>query len=262
LGGILKEAGETEEADACYQQVNWLQHQGSLPSSSVNSSSSEAGHNKKAIALSEQAELAMAHGDLENALEHYRAAFAQLKGNQTASTNNSEAPQNAFSMVPNQAGNHTNGIANAHNGNSSYHNGNSADSVHTLERRASACLEAGDWDRCLVACQELLERAPQYGNGYKLLGQARYGKGEFSQALEAYRKAISLNPQEVEARIWCGQILASQEQWQEAIAYYRQALQQDSQRWEVYHLLGDALQASGDIDGAIAAYEKATQLAG
>jgi len=260
LGGILKEAGQTEQADACYQQVNWLQHQGSLPSLSASSSSSSVGN--KAIALSEQAEVAMAHGDWENALEHYRAAFAHLKGNQANSTHNSEASQKRFSMVSNQSNAQMNAMANPNNGNRNDYNGNSEDSVNTLERRANACLEAGDWDRCLVACQELLERAPQYGNGYKLLGQARYGKGEFSQALEAYRQAISLDPQEVEARVWCGQILARQEQWQDAIAYYQQALEQDPQRWQVYHLLGDALQASGDLDRAIAAHEKATELAG
>ena len=134
------------------------------------------------------------------------------------------------------------------------------ESVQVLARRARACLEARDWARCILNCEEMLKHDPIRSEGYKLLGQARHGQGELSQALEAYRKAISLNPQELEARVWCGQILAGQEQWQDAIAYYRQALQQDPQRWEVYHLLGEALEASGDIDCAIAAYQKAIEL--
>ena len=136
------------------------------------------------------------------------------------------------------------------------------ESAEVLVRRASACLEAGDFDRCLLTCEELVQHYPQYSEGYKLLGQAHYRKGELSLALDAYRQAITLNPEEAEARFWSGVILASQEQWQDAIAYYRQALQQEPQNWEVYHYLGEALEATGDLDSAIAAYEKATELAG
>lgn len=135
------------------------------------------------------------------------------------------------------------------------------ESSRVLADRARACLEAGDLDRCLVTCQELVEHYPQHAAGYKLLGQARHKRGEFSLALEAYRSAIALHPKDVEVLIQSGQVSAKLEQWQDAVAHYQQALEHDPKRWEVYHYLGDALQASGDIEGAIVAYEKAVELA-
>ncbi|WP_150107085.1 tetratricopeptide repeat protein [Halothece sp. PCC 7418] len=140
--------------------------------------------------------------------------------------------------------------------------GFSPEPLSVMERRARACFNAEDWDRCLIICEELVKHYPTHGEGYKLLGQVHYRKGDLSSALEAYSQAITLQPEELDARLWSGQILASQGQWQQAIACYQQALQQDSQRWDVYHHLGEALEASGDVESAIMAYKKATEIAG
>ncbi|MDR9402984.1 MAG: tetratricopeptide repeat protein, partial [Halothece sp. Uz-M2-17] len=137
----------------------------------------------------------------------------------------------------------------------------SSESFSDLEQRARACLDAGDLERCVVICQTLVEQDPQWGEGYKRLGQAYHRKGDLSLALEAYRKAVALELKDIEVFLWSGEILVSQQQWWDAIAQYRKALQYAPQSWNLYHHLGDALQAVGDTDGAIAAYEKAVELA-
>jgi protein O-GlcNAc transferase len=103
----------------------------------------------------------------------------------------------------------------------------------------------------------LVEKYPDFGFGWKLLGYALRMQGK--NPLLAFRKAVELMPDEAEALYY---LAGSQKNFgllNEAAASYRRALLIKPNYFEAYYELADVLTVLGQLDEAVANYHRASQ---
>jgi protein O-GlcNAc transferase len=104
----------------------------------------------------------------------------------------------------------------------------------------------------------LVEKYPDYGIGWKMLGYALQMQGK--NPLRAFRTAAELMPDEAEAQYCLAGSQKSFGLFREAVASYRRALQIKPDYFEAYCGLGDSLAVTGQLDEALANYHRALQI--
>ncbi|MBT9613609.1 MAG: tetratricopeptide repeat protein [Burkholderiales bacterium] len=104
----------------------------------------------------------------------------------------------------------------------------------------------------------LLERHPDSGLGWKLLGAALGVQGK--DALPALQYAAELSPDDVDAHNNLGNVLQDLGQFEGAVASYRRALALKPDFASAHYNLGIALCAIGRLDEAVASYRRALEI--
>ncbi len=96
---------------------------------------------------------------------------------------------------------------------------------------------------------------------YKNLGDALRQKNQLCEAIDTYQKAINLEPNNAEVYDSLGQAQAQKENWAEAVANYNKAIKLGlKQPFWTYNNLGNALRNQDRLNEAVAAYQKAIRL--
>ena len=106
--------------------------------------------------------------------------------------------------------------------------------------------------------RSLLERYPDFGFGWKLLGGTLQMQGK--DALPAFRKAADLMPGDAEAHFNLGVVCKSAGRLDDAAASYRKAIELKPDYAEAHSNLGNTLKDLGRLDEAIASYRRALKI--
>jgi tetratricopeptide (TPR) repeat protein len=122
-------------------------------------------------------------------------------------------------------------------------------------------LGAGDPDRSIPACSELLKRpsSRDHAAAFHNRGMAFAAKGKLDQAISDISAGIRLDPEPAYRWQDRGQLYARQGRYQQAVADFTEAMQRDptpqafrfQSRAEAYKGLGDLPHAIADYDEAI-----------
>jgi tetratricopeptide (TPR) repeat protein len=108
--------------------------------------------------------------------------------------------------------------------------------------------------------QEMTERFPQHGFGWKALGVAFKQMGRDADALAPTQRAATLSPGDAQVHCNLGAVLQGVGRLGEAEASYRRALQIDPDYADAYGNLGVILYASGRLSEAEDNYRRALQI--
>jgi tetratricopeptide (TPR) repeat protein len=92
-------------------------------------------------------------------------------------------------------------------------------------QQAVLLCEQKHWERAIIACERVLQIAPEMADAHKLLGDILQEVGEFAEAMGHYAKALEIQPNFVEVYANLGSILARRQQWQQSVIYYQKALE-------------------------------------
>jgi tetratricopeptide (TPR) repeat protein len=122
----------------------------------------------------------------------------------------------------------------------------------------TALLRAGRYAELETGAQRLLERHPESGLAWQLLGAALRMQGK--DARHALEKATTLLPDDAGAHNNLGNALARLGRPGEAVVSYRRALALKADFAEAHNNLGNALLDLGRIDDAVASYRRALQI--
>ncbi|MEO8331846.1 MAG: sulfotransferase [Gallionella sp.] len=106
--------------------------------------------------------------------------------------------------------------------------------------------------------RHLVDRHPNFGFGWKLLGAALQMQGR--NAVPAFRKAAELMPGEAEVLYNLGVALKGFGQLDDAAESYRRALKLNPAYAEAYSNLGNVLRDLGKLDEAAASYRNALKI--
>jgi protein O-GlcNAc transferase len=112
----------------------------------------------------------------------------------------------------------------------------------------------------LPAFRKVTELMPADPEAHFNLGVVLKGAGRLEDAAASYRKAIALNPGYAEAHSNLGNTLNDLGKHKEAIASYRHAIKIRPADADAHNNLGTALKDLGQLDDAIASYRKAVAL--
>jgi cytochrome c-type biogenesis protein CcmH/NrfG len=118
----------------------------------------------------------------------------------------------------------------------------------------------GEYDRALLAFQEIVRKEPEDGRAWSYLGLAYAHLGQGLEAEQALARAVELAPGNAEAWFHLGVARSIRSEWSQAAAAYRHAVACDPGDMMGWHRLGSALAESGDEGGAAAAFERALVL--
>jgi tetratricopeptide (TPR) repeat protein len=91
-------------------------------------------------------------------------------------------------------------------------------------------------------------------------GNARFGQGNYDEAIAAYDNALQLNPQLAEAWYGKGVVLNKQSKFDDAITAYDNAIGLNPEFAYAWCNKGDSLQKKSSYEDAIKAYDKAIEL--
>jgi tetratricopeptide (TPR) repeat protein len=126
--------------------------------------------------------------------------------------------------------------------------------------QASEYLAAGQLDRAVAICQQILQLKPDCAQAFKLAADAFAGQGKTDLAIQSYSNAIALDPNLADAYANIAVLLHSQDKFEAAIPYYRRALQLNPDRAETYYNLGIGMSTIGRLDRALACYQQVIRL--
>lgn len=121
-----------------------------------------------------------------------------------------------------------------------------------------ALFHAGGYAEVEHRARNLLERHPESGFAWKLLGTALGVQGK--DALPALQKAAALLPDDVDAHNNLGNALQDLGQLEAAVASYRRALAIKPDFASAQYNLGISLRGLGQLDAAVACYRKALEI--
>jgi protein O-GlcNAc transferase len=109
--------------------------------------------------------------------------------------------------------------------------------------RIDQLMQAGRLDEADTWCRDLVQRAPQYANGWVRLGLVSSWRGDYAAAEEAFRRVIAIQPNE--ARIWSelSTAVCKQGRGAEAEQLARQAVALEPGNAAHWSVLGNALAA-------------------
>lgn len=122
-----------------------------------------------------------------------------------------------------------------------------------------ACLER-QGKEVLTAFQKAVQCLPDDAEAHNNLGFALHELGRFEEAAESCRRAIALRPDFAEAHNNLGNALNDSGQSNSALVSYRKALTIKPDFVEAHHNLGNALNMLGQIESAIVSYRHALHL--
>lgn len=129
------------------------------------------------------------------------------------------------------------------------------------ETNALASLfNAGRLAEAAKLAQEMTERYPRHGLGWKVLGAVSKQMGRNAEALAYMQKAVELSPNDAHAHSNLGFGYHDMGRLTEAEASSRRAIQLKPDLVEAHNNLGMTLQESGRLDDAVASYRRALQL--
>jgi predicted O-linked N-acetylglucosamine transferase (SPINDLY family) len=109
----------------------------------------------------------------------------------------------------------------------------------------------------VALAEELTQRHPGWGHGWKALGTALAQMGRYSDALPHQKKSVALLPADAEAHFNLGNNLLKLERLEEAEAAYQCALQLKPGYAEAYCNMGTVLRKSQRPEEACTAYRQA-----
>ena len=117
---------------------------------------------------------------------------------------------------------------------------------------------AGRYAELESLVRPLLERYPDAGYGWKLLGGALLMQGK--DALEVFQKVVVLRPNDAEAHFNLGVVLSKLGRLDDAAASYRLALDVKQDYAEALSNLGSLLNDLGQFESAAASYRRALKI--
>jgi len=112
-------------------------------------------------------------------------------------------------------------------------------------------------DRGIEAVKARLDKAPDWAQGYQVLGQVAQRAGRLSLALDAFNKALSLDPKLTSAALGLADTYWLNKQPDQAQQQFEKVAQQESGRSYAMARLGQIYEAAGDFGNARVSYEKA-----
>jgi tetratricopeptide (TPR) repeat protein len=112
----------------------------------------------------------------------------------------------------------------------------------------------------LPAFRKVAELMPADPEAHFNLGVVLKGAGRLDEAADRYRTAIALNPDFAEAHSNLGNIQQELGQFGDAVTSYRRAIKIKPDSAIAYNNLGTAFRDQGDLEAALASYRKAIQL--
>ena len=122
---------------------------------------------------------------------------------------------------------------------------------------ANACRLQGRWDEAAEACRQALSLQPELTDVWLLLGDLYDQLERLDEAARAFRKALALEEQRGDVWIRLGQVEDLRGRADEALAAYQQAIRLQPGYAEAHYFLGNSLSGSGCFDEAVAAFHQA-----
>lgn len=136
--------------------------------------------------------------------------------------------------------------------------------IADYERSATAYYMAGDYPSAREVSTLLLEKAPERGVGYVILGNIFFREGDIEQAKSLFNSALESrkagNTQKAEALMGLGRIASIQNDTEGAMKYYKQAATMDPSAGQAYSSQAVLLEQQGDYDNALTLFKKAQEL--
>lgn len=123
-------------------------------------------------------------------------------------------------------------------------------------------LQAGDTAGAIAAFSEIVDRYPEWPDGWLARGSARRIAGAFGDAESDHAHAVSLQPESFAARVQYAITLDATGKRVEAEAQLHAAIALQPNDREAHFVLGNVLLAQGQYDEAEAAYWRAVELGG
>ena len=111
-----------------------------------------------------------------------------------------------------------------------------------------------------VLLRGLIQRCPQHGFGWKMLGPVLSSLGRSAEALTSMQRAVELAPLDTEAHYNLGILLYGQGRVRESAASCVRALQLKPDFANAHNCLGNALRAQGLLAEAELSYRRALQI--
>ena len=121
-----------------------------------------------------------------------------------------------------------------------------------------ALFSAGRYPELESQAQLLVERYPESGRAWKILGTALGVQGK--NALSAMQRAAQLSPEDAAIHNNLGNALKDSGEYEAAAASYRKALELEPAFADAHNNLGNALKNLGQINEAVACYRRALEL--
>ncbi len=128
--------------------------------------------------------------------------------------------------------------------------------IDRLQQQASEYLAAGQLDRAIATCQQILQLKPDCAQAFKIAADAFAGQGKIDIAIQSYSNAIMFDPNLADAYANIAVLLHNQDKFEASIPYYRRALQLNPDRAETYYNLGIGMSRIGRLDQALACYQQ------
>jgi tetratricopeptide (TPR) repeat protein len=268
LGIALREQGRSQEAEACYRQALRL-----------NPNSAEA-FNNLGNALRDLGKLTDAEASFHQALRlvpnyadaYHNLGLALIEQRKLAEAE--AALRRAIQLKPNHAAAHRDLAQVSHALAESVAHGKPAVSGpgHTgrgslptetrveILAQAGEAYHAGDHNRALELCRQVLDREPLQPNALSLLGFIYLALDRPGEAIDACRQAIQANASNFDAYNALGAALASQQRWPEAEASFRQVIALNPELSDAYSNLAITLKELGKHQDAETVFRRAIQL--
>ncbi len=108
--------------------------------------------------------------------------------------------------------------------------------------------------------QRAVERAPESGEAWMVLGMAHHWRRDIPRAVEACQRAVSLAPENADAHSYLAGAYVDAHQWALAIESAEKALELDSGRVDVQRNHGYVMEVLGDYRAALQSYQRAAQI--
>jgi hypothetical protein len=105
-------------------------------------------------------------------------------------------------------------------------------------------------DEALGYLEKAIRLAPHHAEGYKLLGQLYFPRGDYAKAAGYFAHAVKINPQDVELRFFLGTCLMKLGKPRQAAEQFHAARDVDSTYYQAFEAEVRALEAAGDSAGA------------
>jgi eukaryotic-like serine/threonine-protein kinase len=118
----------------------------------------------------------------------------------------------------------------------------------------------GKADPAIAECREAIRLKPYQATSHSNLGLALEARGKLDQAVAEYREAIRLKPDLAKAHNNLGAALQAQGKTDAAVAAYREAIRLKPDDAIAHNNLGVALRDQGKLDPAVAACREAIRL--
>jgi tetratricopeptide (TPR) repeat protein len=118
-----------------------------------------------------------------------------------------------------------------------------------------------DPENAIAEARTGLSMDPSNALGYRYLGLALYGDGQYDAALHAFEESLLRAPENADVYYDMGITLRDQGDWRRAAVAYRHVLNLRPNYWEAHSNLGVVLHDLGRLDEAIQEYRSARQLA-